>query len=1170
MKRKIRKIFNVLLSLVILFSSAPIQSVGALNLISTNEQEINETEEQTSDEIESKPETKVEGKALRYIDQDPYYAIIMANGDPGSAYETVKHFNVDLSGGVYVTQNPSSRFYCVEDYSGKKYESIAPSVGTKFLYRTENTNVIKWWTSKGGYTAGGWTNNANQGIALYNVDVTGTTPYIRLPKVAKTGYTFKGWEVTWTVGSWNHYMGSYKQFNGTNKGVQFGSDGFYYVNVGAYSTVRTVKPIFERSSYSYTFSGEEGSSNYPGPHTKTPGVDFTFPTSPTPQYYGHKFLGWAANIWEQDGRRLPETGYYKPGQTVFGLPDCNVLWWSQWEPWKHTVKYDLRGGSGSFSNQTKTYGQSMWLHGGKPTRTGYTFTGWDTKADGSGTDYAPGAQYMPDQDGGTVTLYAQWKGNNYTVDLNGTLDGKRIWGLDGIATVDIYINGKLVANDVSDYGGKHAYGSTYKLTDIKVNSKYKCTRGDITGTIKGDVDLNTIFVTNQYNLTVDPNGGTWNGSSSSQSMKVTVGDTKTISRPTRTGYTFAGWSNSSNFTGSLFVNGQARDSGTGRGTFSQKGYEDHTNYKWSNITNNSANNWNSISFGYYNVSAGDKVRITGKIKVNSLPSGMALNLYHGAKHNDYENSKLSLGNTGGVYKDFSIERTFTSATSTAVFEIYTSNISGKSGNIDFDLKNIKIENLTKGTYVQDSVTMPSSDVRLTAKWEPITYTVNYDANGGNGTTPSSVHTYDIEKELTANGFSRIGYTFKGWNTKANGEGDNYINKQKVKNLTSIDGESITLYAKWSINSYTAIFDSNGGTAANPKTITKNYGAELGSLPTTTKKGYTFLGWYTAKNGGTKIDETTKMPANNVTYYAHWENNPPEITAPILPEDVPEVPSNIPPFIDSKMVIVQKGDPINPIDYVRAMDKEDGDISDRVVIEDNPIPYDKKGNTTTTGTYEVLVSVTDDGGEKVTEIVTILVNNSPELEAKDRYFFIGDVVNADEILNKVTSNDFEDGELKDKVIIQSITNLDNEPLDTQSIDTSIAGEYIVKYKVTDQYKASTEVEAKFTVTEHSVIPDSALYNIRFISQDYIDTLNPNSNWKKEADLFNYLQTSLNKEATDNNAIYVFEFDAQKSNQMKEWLISNDQNNDDINSNFLNQFSDIFVKRPTDGNNKKRGI
>lgn len=79
-----------------------------------------------------------------------------------------------------------------------------------------------------------------------------------------------------------------------------------------------------------------------------------------------------------------------------------------------------------------------------------------------------------------------------------------------------------------------------------------------------------------------------------------------------------------------------------------------------------------------------------------------------------------------------------------------------------------------------------------------TYTVAYNANGGEGSTASSSHTYGTAKKLTANGFVRIGYSFAGWNTKADGSGTSYSDGQSVKNLTSTNGATVTLYAQWSL------------------------------------------------------------------------------------------------------------------------------------------------------------------------------------------------------------------------------------------------------------------------------------------------------------------------------------------------------------------------------------
>ena len=76
------------------------------------------------------------------------------------------------------------------------------------------------------------------------------------------------------------------------------------------------------------------------------------------------------------------------------------------------------------------------------------------------------------------------------------------------------------------------------------------------------------------------------------------------------------------------------------------------------------------------------------------------------------------------------------------------------------------------------------------------YTVKFDANGGTGSMSDQSYTYSVSQALTANAFTRTGYTFEGWNTQADGTGTSYTDKQSVSNLLSTDGATITLYAQW--------------------------------------------------------------------------------------------------------------------------------------------------------------------------------------------------------------------------------------------------------------------------------------------------------------------------------------------------------------------------------------
>ena len=74
------------------------------------------------------------------------------------------------------------------------------------------------------------------------------------------------------------------------------------------------------------------------------------------------------------------------------------------------------------------------------------------------------------------------------------------------------------------------------------------------------------------------------------------------------------------------------------------------------------------------------------------------------------------------------------------------------------------------------------------------------------------HTYNKEKALTKNSFKRSGYTFVGWNTKKDGSGLAYTDRQKVKSLSRKQGEAIQLYAMWQGNSYRIHYEGNGATS----------------------------------------------------------------------------------------------------------------------------------------------------------------------------------------------------------------------------------------------------------------------------------------------------------------------------------------------------------------------
>ncbi len=93
---------------------------------------------------------------------------------------------------------------------------------------------------------------------------------------------------------------------------------------------------------------------------------------------------------------------------------------AKWTPIVYSVKYDANTGKGEMDNTSHTYDVLATLPSNDFYKTGYSFVGWNTKGDGSGTSYAAGAQIknLTTDAGNSVTLYAQWKINQYTITFN--------------------------------------------------------------------------------------------------------------------------------------------------------------------------------------------------------------------------------------------------------------------------------------------------------------------------------------------------------------------------------------------------------------------------------------------------------------------------------------------------------------------------------------------------------------------------------------------------------------------------------------------------------------------------------------------------------------------------------------------------------------------------------
>ena len=179
-------------------------------------------------------------------------------------------------------------------------------------------------------------------------------------------------------------------------------------------------------------------------------------------------------------------------------------------------------------------------------------------------------------------------------------------------------------------------------------------------------------------------------------------------------------------------------------------------------------------------------------------------------------------------------------------------------------------------YTENSSVPYESTFTLTAKYEYNTYTIKFDANGGTGSTAGMNCACGSEYMLNANGFTRQGYAFAGWNTNASGRGTSYSDKERVKNLTATNNGTVTLYAQWKVSDCVVKFDVNGGNGQEyfgNKTLKSGttFGDNLKEPGAPQYKH--FAGWYTDRVGGIRYTAASTVPAiSSLTLYARWEYN----------------------------------------------------------------------------------------------------------------------------------------------------------------------------------------------------------------------------------------------------------------------------------------------------------
>jgi uncharacterized protein (TIGR02145 family)/uncharacterized repeat protein (TIGR02543 family) len=564
---------------------------------------------------------------------------------------------------------------------------------------------------------------------------------------------------------------------------------------------------------------------------------------------GYRFAGWSGSQTSTDA-------------TMTVTMDGSKELIANFAPQTYTLAINAKpanGGSVSSNPGKSAYAYNEQVTVTATANAGYKFTGWSgvlSSTDASETITMDGDKELtanfewqgttppPDDSNPTYTLIA------YPSPTDGGTVSNNPHKTSYNANENVYVTAEA-AEGYRFVGWSGASGSQNKSVTITMN---------------GDKELIAIFEILTYTLTVSANPSSSYGTVSRNPDRTTYnhGTSVTVTASANSGYRFTGWTGASSTSANVAITMDGNKTLTAN-------FEQIPTYMVTFSANGGSGSVSSRS-----AQAGNSI---------TLPDGSSLS------RSDYAFGGWNT-NSDGSGTNYNVNSTYTPTANITLYAkwnaVYTVtfNLNGGSGsvysqsvqpgssvtlpdgsglsrnNYTFDGWNTNSSG-TGTNYGAGSPYTPNNSITLYAKWNAV-YTVTFSLNNGSGTAPGA-RTVNAGSSTTlpdGSGLTRSGYTFGGWNTNSNGTGTNY-NASSTYTPTA----NVTMYAKWNIVTYAITFNANGGTVTTASGTT-GAGWTLASLPTPTRTGYTFNGWYTATTGGTQVTMNTPFSAD-ATIYAQW-------------------------------------------------------------------------------------------------------------------------------------------------------------------------------------------------------------------------------------------------------------------------------------------------------------
>ena len=482
------------------------------------------------------------------------------------------------------------------------------------------------------------------------------------------------------------------------------------------------------------------------------------PTKDTDEHYSYEFSGWQPAITDVSG-------------------DATYTATFTSTPVEYTITFDTDGGS-TIDSITQGYGTDIKAPADPPTKTGYTFAGWDKEIPTT----------MPAEN---MTIKAKWTINQYTITFD----------TDG---------GSTIKSITLDYGTP----ITAPADPTKTGYTFVGWSEAIPATMPAkNMTITAQWTINKYTITFDTDGGT-----EIPAITQDYGTRITApAAPTKTGYTFDGWDEE------IPVTMPAKNMTiTAKWTVNQ--------YTITLMVDDV----DQITIHDYGADISQYIGAINKEGYNFIGWAKEDGTLFTQTTMPAEN--LVLHACWGVNKYTIMFDTDGGTEIAPIIADYDTAITAPAAPTK--------EGYTFAGWDKDiPVTMPAENVTIKALWNINQYTITFDTDGGDYIAPI---TQDYNTAVTAPAApTKTGYTFAGW--------DRAI-------PATMPADDMTIKAQWTINQYTITFDTDGGSTIDA--ITQDYGTKITAPADPTKEGYVFDGW------DKEIPAT--MPAENLSIKANWK------------------------------------------------------------------------------------------------------------------------------------------------------------------------------------------------------------------------------------------------------------------------------------------------------------